>query len=159
MTPMAVQDDAAPTPPVLSDGTQSFAVAAVAAALLLGFAIVVVREALATLGAVTDTDGDEYQLFAVSLTGLAGGVFAVAMRVGPHRSRRQRVSRSDALRRAIGAAFVVAYTIAGSIAVVICLVRLGSATTLLKSVAATFIGTSVAAASALFGVSDDVHGE
>jgi hypothetical protein len=142
--------------PVLSLRTRAAVQAAVAAGLLVGFVVVVAREMLATIG-VTGSGGagDEYQLFAVSLTGLAGGVFAVALRAGPDGPRmRQRALRSDALRNAVGAAFVLAYVAAGTIATIVCLVRLGSATDLLKSLAATFLGTSVAVASSLFGITE-----
>src|SRR5690242_5687447 len=99
---------------VLTTRMRGVALAAIASGLLLGFAVVVVREVLATLGITTaPRSGDEYQLFAVSLTGLAGGVFAVALRAvpadddEPHHS-----SRADAVRNNVGAAFVLAYVIA-----------------------------------------------
>jgi len=60
----------------------------------------------------------------------------------------------DALRNGLATAFAIAYVAAGTVAVIVCLVRLGDATTLLKSLAATFLGTSVAAATSLFGAAD-----
>lgn len=141
--------------PMLSMRMRSTVQAAVATGLLAGFGVIVVREVLATLGVSGSGASDEYQLFAVSLTGLAGGVFAVALRAAPVRSGAEdRASRSDAVRNSVGAAFVLAYVAAGTIAMIVCLVRLGEATDLLKSLAATFVGTSVAAASSLFGIAD-----
>jgi FtsH-binding integral membrane protein len=141
--------------PVLSPRMRATVLAAIAAGLLVGFAVVVVREVLATFGATTGAAGDEYQLFAVSLTGLAGGVFVVALRGASDGSgMHAHASRSDALRSGVGAAFVLAYVAAGSVATIVCLVRLGAATDLLKSLAATFLGTSVAAASSLFGITE-----
>jgi hypothetical protein len=142
--------------PVLTTRMRGVALAAIASGLLLGFAVVIVREVLATVGVGADGgSGDEYQLFAVSLTGLAGGVFAVALRSAPNDDDGPRgASRTDAIRNGVGAAFVLAYVAAGSLATLVCLVRLGEATSLLKSLAATFVGTSVAAASSLFGIAE-----
>jgi hypothetical protein len=118
--------------------------------------VVVVREVLATLGVIDGGKGDQYQLFAVSLTGLAGGVFTVALRAGPRRAGQTSSGASaDALRSGLATAFALAYVTAGTVAVVVCLVHLGDATSLLKSLAATFLGTSVAAATSLFGVAGD----
>ena len=51
----------------------------------------------------------------------------------------------------MGAAFSVTYIVAGVVALAVCLVKLNDSTSLLRSLAATFLGTSVAAATALFG--------
>jgi hypothetical protein len=121
--------------------------------MLVGFVVVVVREIGATLEVWPGGEGDPYELFAVSLTGLVGGVFAVAL-AAPRQVETRRVA-IDRLRSHVGRAYVVAYALAGGIALVVCLVRLGSSTALLRSLAATFLGTSVAAASAFFGVEAD----
>lgn len=117
-------------------------------ALLLGFMVVVVREVLVTLGAAAPVTDESYELFAVSLTGLAGGVFAVGLGTAP----RRRGARVDRLRDSVGLAYVVSYGLAGALALVVCLVRLGASTALLRGLAAAFLGTAVAAATAFFGV-------
>ena len=155
---MAVRHERLPkaASPVLSRRSHDAVLVAIVAGLLIGFAIVVVREVLASFGAIMGGKGDEYQLFAVSLTGLAGGVFAVAVRAEPRKSGAAAPGHpsTDALRSALATAFALAYVAAGTIAVVACLVRLGDATSLLKSLAATFLGTSVAAATTLFNIAD-----
>jgi len=141
---------------VLSRRAHDAVLVAIVAGLLIGFGVVVVREVLATFGVIDGGKGDQYQLFAVSLTGLAGGVFTVALRAGPRRGAagETRTVPVDALRNGLATAFAIAYVTAGTVAVIVCLVRLGDATSLLKSLAATFLGTSVAAATSLFGVGD-----
>ncbi len=135
---------------LFSAGTQESVLALTLVGLLIGFVVVVAREVVATLGGASSYQSDEYELFTVSLTGLVGGVFAVAM------GREQRPVRAKPnvdvrVRRAMGAAFAVTYVVAGAVAVSVCLVKLGASTSLLRSLAATFLGTSVAAASAAFG--------
>jgi hypothetical protein len=94
---------------------------------------------------------DSYQLFAVSLTGLAGGVFVVGMRP----SAPSRKTAPDArFRSIISAAYVLVYVAAGGTALVVCLWRLGDSTPLLRSLAAAFLGASVAAVSAFFGIDE-----
>ena len=155
---MAVRHDRLPkaASPVLSRRSHDAVLAAIVGGLLIGFAVVVVREVLATFGVIDGGKGDQYQLFAVSLTGLAGGIFTVALRAGPRQISAGvgRVATVDALRSSLATAFALAYVTAGTVAVVVCLVRLGDATSLLKSLAATFLGTSVAAATSLFGAAD-----
>jgi len=138
-----------PSRPLLAASAQTFTLAAIVAALLLGFVIVVVREVVVTLGGGTPTTDDAYELFAVSLTGLAGGVFAVGLGAEP---RVPAPGRADRLRRAVGLAYVVTYGLAGALALVVCLARLGESTALLRSLAAAFLGTAIAAATAFFGV-------
>lgn len=119
--------------------------------LLAGFVLVVVREIAATLSGGVHDVNDSYQLFAVSLTGLAGGVFVVGMR--PQASSRP--TASDArFRSVVGAAYVLVYVAAGGAALVVCLWRLGDSTPLLRSLAAAFLGASVAAVSAFFGIDE-----
>ncbi len=134
---------------MLAANAQTFTLAAIVAALLLGFVIVVVREVVVTLGAGTPMTDDSYELFAVSLTGLAGGVFAVGLGAAP---RVPAPGRADRLRRGVGLAYVVTYGLAGALALVVCLVRLSESTALLRSLAAAFLGTAIAAATAFFGV-------
>lgn len=112
------------------------------AGLLLGFVMVAGREVAATLGVGTGGSGDSYDLFAVSLTGVVGGVFALAL---------GGAATPDPPRR-FAAIYSLVYAWAGAIALVVCLVRLGSSTPLLRSLAAAFLGTAVAAASAYFGI-------
>jgi hypothetical protein len=141
----------------LRGGARHLALAVVGAALLVGFAIVVVREVLATFEIVAPAVDDSYELFAVSLTGLAGGAFAVGVR--SDRSLRARPStgrdRDDGWRRAIAASFVAGYVVAGALALVVCLVRLGASTSVLRGLAATFLGTSVATLTAFLDLADD----
>ncbi len=118
------------------------------ATLLVGFVLVVAREVGATLDLVEGGHGDSYQLFAVSLTGLVGAVFALGMGAG--RAKR-RSSKPDPLRRFFASAYVLTYVVAGAVALLVCLVRLGSSTAILRSLAAAFLGTAVAVTSAYFG--------
>jgi hypothetical protein len=120
--------------------------------LLLGFVVVVVREVIVTLGATPPVSDESYELFAVSLTGLAGGVFAVGLGTAP---RTRGAGRVDALRNGVGLAYVATYGVAGALALVVCLVRLGDSSALLRSLAAAFLGTAVAAATAFFGVTTE----
>ena len=121
----------------------------VVGALLLGFVVVVVREVVVTFGGAAPVTDESYELFAVSLTGLAGGVFAVGLGTAP---RARPMARADRVRSTVGLAYVVTYGLAGGLALVVCLVRLGASTGLLRGLAAAFLGTSVAAATAFFGV-------
>ena len=134
---------------------QDVALAAVLATLLAGFVLVVVREIGATLGIVDGGRGDSYQLFAVSLTGLVGAVFALAMG-GSRRTAAANAADDDQRRRFFSTAYVLTYVTAGAIALLVCLVRLGSSTVILRSLAAAFLGTAIAVASAYFGA-DPVH--
>lgn len=150
MATKQVQTRTAKAVQLFSESTQESVLALTLVGLLIGFVLVVVREVVATLGGSSPYQSDEYELFAVSLTGLVGGVFAVAMR------RDQRTapaaSPEDArIRRMMGTAFAFTYILAGVIAAAVCLLKLGDSTALLRSLAATFLGTSVAAASAVFG--------
>ncbi len=111
--------------------------------LLLGFVVVAGREVAATVGVGTGGTGDSYDLLAVSLTGVVGGAFAVSL--GTSAGARRRPS-------SFSTAFALAYATAGAVALVVCLVRLGASTPLLRSLAAAFLGTAVAAASAFFGL-------
>jgi MFS family permease len=129
--------------------------AAVGGALLVGFAIVVVREVLATFGVVAPATDDSYELFAVSLTGLAGGAFAVGVRADRSERERGRRDPDDGWRRVIGAAFVVGYVVAGGTALVVCLVKLGDSTSVLRGLAAAFVGTGVAALTAFLDLPGD----
>jgi hypothetical protein len=126
--------------------------AIVVGALLAGFVVVVVREVIVTFGGAAPVTDESYELFAVSLTGLAGGVFAVGLGTAP---RARGGTRPDRVRSTVGLAYVVTYGLAGGIALVVCLVRLGASTGLLRGLAAAFLGTSVAAATAFFGVTTD----
>jgi MFS family permease len=127
---------------------QDVALAAVLGTLLVGFVLVAAREIGATLGIVEGGHGDSYQLFAVSLTGLVGGVFALAM--GASRRTGAITTDDDPRRRFFSAAYVLTYVTAGAIALLVCLVRLGSSTVILRSLAAAFLGTAVTVASAYF---------
>ena len=127
---------------------QTIALGAVLGTLLVGFVVVVAREIGATLDLVDGGRGDSYQLFAVSLTGLVGAVFALGMGAG--RAPR-RTPRPDPLRRFFASAYVLTYVVAGAVALLVCLVRLGSSTVTLRSLAAAFLGTAVAVTSAYFG--------
>jgi hypothetical protein len=132
---------------------QDVALGAVLTTLLGGFVLVVGREIGATLGVVDGGHGDSYQLFAVSLTGLVGAVFALAM--GAAHRRRAGDVRHDTLHRFFATAYVLTYVAAGAIALLVCLVRLGSSTVILRSLGAAFLGTAVAVASAYFGTAAD----
>jgi hypothetical protein len=132
--------------------SQTLALGAVLATLLLGFVLVVAREIGATLDLVDGGRGDSYQLFAVSLTGLVGAVFALGLGAG--RST-HRPTKPDPLRRFFASAYVLTYVVAGAIALVVCLVRLGSSTVVLRSLAAAFLGTAVAVVSAYFGTTPE----
>lgn len=114
--------------------------------------VVVVREVVVTFGAAAPVTDESYELFAVSLTGLAGGVFAVGLGTAP---RGRAAARTDRVRSTVGLAYVVTYGLAGGLALVVCLVRLGASTGLLRGLAAAFLGTSVAAATAFFGVASE----
>ena len=132
---------------------QGLALGAVLATLLCGFVLVVAREIGATLGIVDGGRGDSYELFAVSLTGLVGAVFALAL--GASRSTTTAVADHDPLRRFFANAYVLTYVTAGAVGLVVCLIRLGSSTVILRSLAAAFLGTAVAVASAYFGTSPE----
>jgi hypothetical protein len=138
--------------PLLAATAQTTTLVIVVGALLVGFVVVVVREVVVTFGAAAPVTDESYELFAVSLTGLAGGVFAVGLGNAP---RGRRTSRPDRIRSTVGLAYVVTYGLAGGVALVVCLVRLGASTGLLRGLAAAFLGTSVAAATAFFGVAAD----
>jgi len=142
---------------------QVLALASVVGALLVGFVVVVVREVGATLGVWSGGSGDPYELFAVSLTGLVGAVFAVALGASRQWDPPGRGAAAvERLQRWFARVYVVTYAVAGGVALVVCLVVLGASTSLLRSLAATFLGTSVAAASAFFGLhepDDGVHRE
>jgi hypothetical protein len=126
-------------------------------ALLVGFAVVVVRETLATFGVVGPVTDASYELFAVSLTGLAGGAFAAGVRADRHR-RGSPSAGSDVgderWRRVIMIAFVVGYVVAGSVALLVCLVRLGASTSTLRGLAAAFLGTAAASLTAFLDLPD-----
>jgi hypothetical protein len=128
--------------------TRHLALAVIGGALLVGFAVVVIRETLATFGAVAPVTDESYELFAVSLTGLAGGAFAAGVRTDQHRRRRPggptRTPSDERWRRILVVSFVTGYVVAGSVALIICLVRLGASTAVLRGLAAAFLGTSVA---------------
>ena len=142
-----------PTPrPLLAATAQTMTLIIVVGALLVGFVVVVVREVVVTFGGATPVTDESYELFAVSLTGLAGGVFAVGLSNAP---RVRGASRPDRVRSTVGLAYVVTYGLAGGVALVVCLVRLGASTGLLRGLAAAFLGTSVAAATAFFGVTTE----
>ena len=131
------------------------ALAVVLGTLLVGFVLVAAREIGATLGIVEGGHGDSYQLFAVSLTGLVGAVFALAMGAS-RRTAAATATDDDPRRRFFSTAYVLTYVTAGAIALLVCLVRLGSSTVILRSLAAAFLGTAIAVASAYFGA-DPVH--
>jgi hypothetical protein len=135
---------------------QTMTLVIVVGALLVGFVVVVVREVVVTLGAAQPVSDESYELFAVSLTGLAGGVFAVGLGTAP---RGRAARRSERVRSAVGLAYVVTYGLAGGLALVVCLLRLGASTALLRGLAAAFLGTSVAAATAFFGVTTEADEE
>jgi hypothetical protein len=147
--------------PVLTRHVGQLAIWITVTALLFGFVVVVAREVAATLdGDVASVTDDEYVLFATSLTGLVGGVFAAAIGAVPRATGRRAPGptdestgeHTDPWRTRLAAAYVVAYAIAGIVATVVCITRLGSATPLLQSLAGAFMGASAAAASAFFGV-------
>jgi len=119
--------------------------------LLVGFAVVAGREVAATLGLGSGGSGDSYDLFAVSLTGVVGGVFALALGSA--------AATAGPPQRFAGV-YTLVYAAFGTTAMLVCLIRLGSSTPLLRSLAATFLGTAVAAASAFFGITapDDPSG-
>lgn len=136
---------------VLSERVHTGLLVLTLSSLLLGFVVLVLREVLATLGAAATGRADEYQLFAVSLTGLAGGVFAAGMRRDGGAGRQS--GPGHRVRQVIGTALAIAYVVSGAVALIVCLVRLGESTVLLRSLAATFLGSAVAAASAAFAIS------
>jgi hypothetical protein len=142
-----------------ASATRHLALAVTGGALLVGFAVVVIRETLATFGVVDPVTDDSYELFAVSLTGLAGGAFAAGVR--SDQQRRDRASSRDAAaderwRRVIVVAFVSGYVVAGSVALLVCLVRLGASTSVLRGLAAAFLGTSVATLTAFLDLPGDL---
>jgi hypothetical protein len=136
-----------------ASATRHLTLAVIGGALLVGFAVVVVRETLATFGLVGQVTDDSYELFAVSLTGLAGGAFAAGVRADQQR-RDSSPQADERWRRVIVLSFVVGYVIAGSVALIVCLVRLGASTTVLRGLAATFLGTSVASLTAFLELPD-----
>ena len=141
-----------------ASATRHLALAVIGGALLVGFAVVVVRETLATFGAVSPVTDESYELFAVSLTGLAGGAFAAGVRADQQR-RESNPSRAtptpdERWRGIIVAAFVAGYVVAGSVALIVCLVRLGASTAVLRGLAAAFLGTSVASLTAFLDLPD-----
>jgi hypothetical protein len=151
--------------PALSEHVGQLAIWITVTALLFGFIVVVAREIAATVdGDLTTITNDEYVLFATSLTGLVGGVFAAAIGAVPRVSRRPAAeasvaARPDPWRSRLAAAYVVSYAIAGIAATVVCITRLGSATPLLQSLAGAFMGASAAAASAFFGLAAEPTAE
>jgi hypothetical protein len=136
---------------LFSENPSEGVLASMLVGLLIVFVVVVAREVIATLTDSSGYQSNEFELIAVSITGVVGGVFAVFV------SREQQRPLPDAppeevrIRKTMGAAFAVTYIVAGVIALAVCLVKLDDATSLLRSLAATFLGTSVAAATALFG--------
>lgn len=139
--------------PALSDHVRRLAVWVAVSALLVVFVVVVAREIVATFDdRVTTATDDEYVLFATSITGLVGGVFAVAVGAVPQRRSVRERSDADQWRARLATAYVLAYAAAGVSATVVCVARLGSATPLLQSLAGAFLGASAAAASAYFGI-------
>jgi hypothetical protein len=131
-------------------------------ALLVAFAVVVIRETLATFGVVDPVTDDSYELFAVSLTGLAGGAFAAGVRSDQHRRERassRSAAADDRWRRVIVVGFVSGYVAAGSVALLVCLVRLGASTSVLRGLAAAFLGTSVATLTAFLDLPGDLPGD
>jgi hypothetical protein len=139
-----------------ASATRHLTLAVIGGALLVGFAVVVVRETLATFGLVGQVTDDSYELVAVSLTGLAGGAFAGGVRADQQRrdSSPQASTPDERWRRVIVLSFVVGYVIAGSVALIVCLVRLGASTTVLRGLAAAFLGTSVASLTAFLELPD-----
>jgi hypothetical protein len=136
--------------------TRHLALAVIGGALLVGFAVVVIRETLATFGVVAPVTDESYELFAVSLTGLAGGAFAAGVRTDQHRRVRRRATTADERwRTIIVASFVSGYVLAGSAALIVCLVRLGASTSVLRGLAAAFLGTSVATLTAFLDLPED----
>ena len=139
--------------------TRHLALAVIGGALLVGFAVVVIRETLATFGIVPPVTDESYELFAVSLTGLAGGAFAAGVRTDQHRRAllrpRSQVPSDERWRRVIVASFVTGYVLAGSVALIVCLVRLGASTAVLRGLAAAFLGTSVATLTAFLDLPDE----
>lgn len=144
-----------PGPPAVTHHVHQLAIWITVTTLLVGFVAVVAREIVATIdGDVSSISGDEYVLFATSLTGLVGGVFAAAVGAVPRVTGRRNDStaeRPDPWRTRLAAAYVVAYAIAGVSATIVCIARLGSATPLLQSLAGAFMGSAAAAATAFFG--------
>lgn len=129
-----------------ASATRHLTLAVIGGSLLVGFAVVVIREILATFGVISPVTDDSYELFAVSLTGLAGGAFAAGVRADQQRrdSATPRSAGDERWRRRLVIAFVVGYVSAGSVALIVCLVRLGQSTSTLRGLAAAFLGTAVA---------------
>ncbi|MCJ7437128.1 MAG: hypothetical protein MUP97_05125, partial [Acidimicrobiia bacterium] len=73
--------------------------------------------------------------------------------LGASRSTTTAVADHDPRRRFFANAYVLTYVTAGAVALLVCLVRLGSSTVILRSLVAAFLGTAVAVASAYFGTS------
>jgi len=141
-----------------ASATRHLALAVIGGALLVGFAVVVVRETLATFGVVSPVTDESYELFAVSLTGLAGGAFAAGVRSDQQRrepSSSRVTSPDERWRGIIVVAFVAGYVVAGSVALIVCLVRLGASTAVLRGLAAAFLGTSVASLTAFLDLPGD----
>lgn len=139
-----------------ASASRHLALAVTGGALLVGFAVVVVREILATFDVTEPVHDDSYELFAVSLTGLAGGAFAAGVRNDRRRRRRPSSRTDDRWRRILVTAFVAGYVLSGSVALLVCLVRLGSSTSVLRGLAAAFLGTSVATLTAFLELPDDL---
>ncbi len=141
-------------PEAITQPVQQLAIWITVTTLLVGFVAVVAREIVATIdGDVSTLSGDEYVLFATSLTGLVGGVFAAAVGAVPRVTGRRGApeGRPDPWRTRLAAAYVIAYAVAGVSATIVCIARLGSATPLLQSLAGAFMGSAAAAATAFFG--------
>jgi len=138
---MPARTRSAPTRPERRPAGPSLALRVSLIGLLGGFIVVAGREVAATLGIGAGGSGDSYDLFAVSLTGVVGGVFALG----------SAAASADPPKR-FAAMYSLVYATFGAIAMIVCLVRLGASTPLLRSLAATFLGTAVAAASAFFGI-------
>ncbi len=138
-----------------ASATRHLALAVIGGALLVGFAVVVIRETLATFGILEPVTDDSYELFAVSLTGLAGGAFAAGVRSDERGRREVRSSADERWRQIIVLSFVAGYVLAGSVALIVCLVRLGASTAVLRALAATFLGTSVASLTAFLDLPDE----
>ena len=59
-------------------------------------------------------------------------------------------------RRILVVSFVTGYVVAGSVALIVCLVRLGASTAVLRGLAAAFLGTSVATLTAFLDLPLDL---
>ena len=134
---------------------QGLGFGAVLATLLLGFVLVAAREIGATIGFRHGGEGDSYQLFAFSLTGLVRAVFALAMGSSQSKNCAGSPAAREPLRRFFSSAYAITPTAAGATALLMCVVHLGSSTVILRSLAAAFLGTAVAVASEYFGTPPD----